>query len=425
MSATGGASGNPVTFSSLTTGVCTVSGNTVTLVAAGTCTIAANQAGNASYNAAPQVTQSFTVNKVAQSIAFGALADEDLGRCAVHGERHGRGFRQPGHLQFHHHRRVHGFGEHGHARRSGHLHDRCRPGGQRQLQRRDAGDAILHGASADNSRLTLSKAGSGTGGVTSSPAGIDCGATCTANFNSGSSVTLTATAAADSIFAGWSGACTGTTTCTVTMDAAKSVTATFNLATSIPRLYGISTRAQVLTGGDVMIGGFIIGGSTPKTVVVRARGPSLGVAGALADPTLTLVPGSGPVLTNDDWQSDPNAAALLASGFQPGNAKESAILVTLNPGAYTAIVSGVGNTTGVAIVEVYEMDHPEIPLIGISTRGAGADRRQRDDRRLHHPGQFPADGGGARARSLARLAGGDRRARRTRCCNWSRPRTAA
>jgi hypothetical protein len=63
---------------------------------------------------------------------------------------------------------------------------------------------------------------------------------------------------------------------------------------------------------------------------------------------------AGPVLTNDDWQTDPNAATLSASGFAPGNPKESAILVTLNPGAYTAIVSGVGNSTGVAIVEVYK-----------------------------------------------------------------------
>jgi hypothetical protein len=139
--------------------------------------------------------------------------------------------------------------------------------------------------------------------------------------------------------------------------------------TSIPRLAGISTRGRVLTGDDVMIGGFIIGGATPKKVVVRARGPSLGVAGALADPVLTLVPSSGPVVANDDWQTAGNAAELAASGFAPAAAKESAIMASLAPGAYTAIVSGAGNTTGVALVEVYEMDHPEIPLVGISTRG--------------------------------------------------------
>jgi hypothetical protein len=139
-----------------------------------------------------------------------------------------------------------------------------------------------------------------------------------------------------------------------------------------PRLFGISTRMQTLTGNNVLIGGFIIGGSVPKTVVVRAKGPSLtalGVTGALQNPTMTIVPGSGPVLTNDDWQTDANAAALSASGFAPTDPHESAILTTLAPGGYTAIVSGVGNTTGVALVEVYEIDHPEIPLVGISTRG--------------------------------------------------------
>jgi hypothetical protein len=134
----------------------------------------------------------------------------------------------------------------------------------------------------------------------------------------------------------------------------------------------ISTRVQVLTGDNVLIGGFIIGGSAPKTVIVRARGPSLatqGVAGVLADPTLTLVPASGPSVTNDDWGAAANWATISQSGFAPTSAKESAILATLNPGAYTAIVSGVGGTTGVAIVEVYELDHPEVPLTAISTRG--------------------------------------------------------
>jgi hypothetical protein len=119
-----------------------------------------------------------------------------------------------------------------------------------------------------------------------------------------------------------------------------------------------------------MIGGFIIEGSASKKVVVRARGPSLEVAGALIDPTLIIVPAAGgPALANDDWQLADNAGALLASGFAPGHARESAILATLNPGAYTAIVQGAGATTGVALVEVYELDLPEVPLIGISTRG--------------------------------------------------------
>jgi hypothetical protein len=120
---------------------------------------------------------------------------------------------------------------------------------------------------------------------------------------------------------------------------------------------GISTRGQVQTGNNVMIGGFIIQGDSAQTVVIRARGPSLGVAGALADPTLTIVPAAGgTVLVNDNWQTDANATLLEASGFAPGHPKESAILTTLPPGAYTAIVKGVNDTTGVALVEIYALD---------------------------------------------------------------------
>jgi len=138
------------------------------------------------------------------------------------------------------------------------------------------------------------------------------------------------------------------------------------------RLVNISTRMQVLTGNDVMIGGFIIGGSVPKTVVVRARGPSLipfGIPNALANPRMDLYSGQSIIATNDDWGSAANAAAVTASGFAPTNALESAVHITLVPGAYTAVVSGVGNATGVGIVEVFEVDQPAVPLANISTRG--------------------------------------------------------
>jgi YVTN family beta-propeller protein len=143
------------------------------------------------------------------------------------------------------------------------------------------------------------------------------------------------------------------------------------------RMSNISTRMQVLTGNDRMIAGFIIGGSAPKTVVINVAGPSLapfGITNALADPTLTLVQSSDQsiIATNDDWQAQTvpaDVAALSASGFQPNHVKEPAIIATLPPGAYTAIVSGVGNTTGVGLVGVFEVDHPEIPLANISTRG--------------------------------------------------------
>jgi len=126
-----------------------------------------------------------------------------------------------------------------------------------------------------------------------------------------------------------------------------------------PRLANIATRMQVLTGDNVMIGGFVIQGDTPQKVVVRARGPSLvagGITDALADPVLLLLSGPTIIASNDNWQDATNAAQLAAIGFQPSDPKESAILMQLNPGAYTAIVTGGGASTGVAIVEVFSID---------------------------------------------------------------------
>jgi len=123
-------------------------------------------------------------------------------------------------------------------------------------------------------------------------------------------------------------------------------------------LINISTRGKVLTGFDVMIGGFVILGNGPQTVVIRAIGPSLanfGVAGALQNPQIQLVRQSDQTIiaTNDDWVNAPNASLIQSSGFAPSNSFESAILITLDPGAYTAIVSGVNGGTGVGLVEVY------------------------------------------------------------------------
>jgi hypothetical protein len=139
-----------------------------------------------------------------------------------------------------------------------------------------------------------------------------------------------------------------------------------------PRLANISTRGPVQTGNDVMIGGFVIGGSLPKRVLVTARGPSLaafGVTGTLANPVLQLFSGQAVIASNDDWQANANASEITATGLAPTNAAESALLVTLSPGPYTAIVSGAGGTSGVGIVEVFEMDRVDTPLVNISTRG--------------------------------------------------------
>jgi hypothetical protein len=120
-------------------------------------------------------------------------------------------------------------------------------------------------------------------------------------------------------------------------------------------LGNISTRGLVGTGDNVMIGGFIIGeGGHIGQVLVRAIGPSLTtLPGALQDPTLMVFNDQGMVvMLNDNWQ-DTNAGAIEATGLAPKDPRESAVLADLPPGAYTAMVQGVGGTTGVGLVEVY------------------------------------------------------------------------
>jgi hypothetical protein len=126
------------------------------------------------------------------------------------------------------------------------------------------------------------------------------------------------------------------------------------------QLANISTRAPVGTGDNVMIGGFIISGSDPTNVLVRALGPSLtgaGVVGALPDPAIELRNGQGTLLaTNDDWQQDSLLATQIqATGLAPNNALESAIFTSLSAGTYTAIVLGTNAATGVGLVEVYNL----------------------------------------------------------------------
>jgi hypothetical protein len=146
-------------------------------------------------------------------------------------------------------------------------------------------------------------------------------------------------------------------------------------------LSNISTRGFVQTGDNVMIGGMIIEGSTASTVLIRARGPSMAgapffVPGTLANPLLRLFSGQDVIAQNDNWQDTPSCggfvchgpAQIIATGLDscqpnpdqagspPGCAQESAMLITLPPGAYTAIVSGADGGTGVGLVEVFEVD---------------------------------------------------------------------
>jgi hypothetical protein len=128
--------------------------------------------------------------------------------------------------------------------------------------------------------------------------------------------------------------------------------------TADSKLANISTRGFVDTGDNVMIGGTIVIGSSSASVLIRAIGPSLanfGVANALPNPTLELHDGNGALLeSNDNWRSD-HEAEIQATGLPPTNDLESAIVRTLSPGAYTAIVRGSGNAIGVALVEAYQL----------------------------------------------------------------------
>jgi len=127
-----------------------------------------------------------------------------------------------------------------------------------------------------------------------------------------------------------------------------------------------------LTGDNTLIGGFIVTGNVPKQVIVRAMGPSLanfGVPGALADPILELHMSDGSVVTNDNWR-DTQEQEIIDSTVPPSNNLESAIVATLDPNPYTAIVRGKNNGTGVGLVEVYDLDQAaNSQLANISTRG--------------------------------------------------------
>jgi len=148
-------------------------------------------------------------------------------------------------------------------------------------------------------------------------------------------------------------------------------------------LANISTRSFVQTGNNVTIGGFIIEGTGPKTVILRAIGPELSappynIPNALADPTLELHNGTGALIAfNDNWQTTviggiitaSQVSAMQNSGYTPTQPSESAIIATLQPGNYTAIARGKNNTVGVALVEAYDISLTTTSVVGnISTR---------------------------------------------------------
>lgn len=151
------------------------------------------------------------------------------------------------------------------------------------------------------------------------------------------------------------------------------LTLTVQYSLYLPRLVNISTRTNVLTDDKVLIAGFIIPEGGPKKVMLRAIGPSLaaaGVSGPLSDPILELHYPNGTTVSNDNWK-DTQQAEIEATQIPPSDDLESALVATLDPGLYTAIVSGKNAATGVGLVEVYDLDDVVTSqMANISTRGS-------------------------------------------------------
>ena len=142
-----------------------------------------------------------------------------------------------------------------------------------------------------------------------------------------------------------------------------------------PQSLNLSTRGVVSNGNNVLIGGFIVTGPEPKTIVLRALGPSLrsfGLSHTLRDPVLRVYNSSRTLIaTNDNWQSDPRNADIRKSGLAPANLLESATLQILTPGAYTVIVAGKDPTPGTGLVELYDLSpRSNSELVNMSTRGS-------------------------------------------------------
>src|SRR2546423_6397101 len=142
-------------------------------------------------------------------------------------------------------------------------------------------------------------------------------------------------------------------------------------AFAISSAVNLSTRMVVQTGDNVLIGGFIVYGSGQKRIAVRAIGPSLSIAGRLTDPMLELHDATGAIIaSNDNWKSS-QQSEITTAGLAPGNDLESALIATINPGPFTVVVKGVNNATGVAVMEIYDLDPDGSParLANLSTRG--------------------------------------------------------
>jgi hypothetical protein len=143
------------------------------------------------------------------------------------------------------------------------------------------------------------------------------------------------------------------------------------VVTSTATFANISTRLKVEAGDRALIGGFIVTGSAPKRLLLRALGPSIPLPGVLNNPRLEVYDSAGHLMAaNEDWGDAPNKQEVTDSSLAPAHNRDAAILLTVAPGSYTAIVRGQGDETGIALVEVYDLEAgSDAMLANISTRG--------------------------------------------------------
>jgi cell division septation protein DedD len=204
---------------------------------------------------------------------------------------------------------------------------------------------------------------------------LPAGALPTPTATATSTPTATASATATPTPTAASPTPTPTSTPTATATPSPPATPTPTPTVTPTQLLNISTRARVLTGDNNLIGGFIISGNDVKRVIILAKGPSISsggnpLPGRMSDPTLELHAGNGALMTsNDNWKDSPDRAEIEGTGVAPTDDRESAIVRTLVPGVYTGVLAGNGNTTGIALIEIYDLDANKSILANISSRG--------------------------------------------------------
>ena len=400
-----------VSYSS--SGVCTNTGATYTMTSGtGTCTVKYDQAGDANYNAAPQVTESVTAAKLNQAINVGTHAPAS----AAYNSQFTVAATANSSLAV-------SYSSSGVCTNTGATYTMTSGTGTCTVKYDQAGDANYNAAPQVTESVTASKAATGTGVVSNNnPSQAGQQVTFTATVSSGSGTptgtvtfmdgaasigtgtlngsgiatfsTSSLAAGGHSITAGYgadnnfAGSTSSTLTQTVSAPTptptptptpspiptpSPTPTSTPTPTPNTAQALNLSTRLRVATGDNVMIGGFIITGNVAKPVVVRGLGPSLsafGVSNILADPMLELRGANGSLIVqNDNWK-DSQRSQIEGTVFQPSDDRESVILATLPPAAYTAILSGKGQTSGVGLVEVYDNDQAtDSQLANISTRG--------------------------------------------------------